>query len=386
MHVASADPEVVRLVTLIADTVEANGGYVHPELVVNHDSGNLWLSLPRAANPFADQGLDRPHPEAPPVLVIPNELHIPVTNLDWEPSRERLAYRAGTEHLTAEQQTILDAMVALFNAVDKVRIVGRAYAQHSLDDDPELLALIREARPGWGSGMEAEAHSPAHTVMRSRLRSEMGEGDEGPLGFFMPMIDMLNHHPYGSRYERDGKGAWVIRAHHPTASEQLFVRYNKADSFGVALGLGYFEPDTRFVSSVAAEFDLPPVGQVQILGVGANRRRIPAPRLARTEGGLSVAGLELSGATLPALRTLLAMPLRSQLPGASTAEVDALVDAMIDRVAAANRRYFTRLASLPLDAEGADAPLRTLFTRVARRQLTIVAAVATAQAGELVPS
>lgn len=37
-------------------------------------------------------------------------------------------------------------------------------------------------------------HPP--TVVRSRLRSETGEGDEGPIGLFMPMIDMFNHHPH----------------------------------------------------------------------------------------------------------------------------------------------------------------------------------------------
>ncbi len=376
MHVASDDPEVRRLVTLIADTVLANGGVINPDLVVHHEGASLWLSVPREASPYAVDGLDKPHPDAPPALIIPNELHIPVTNLEWEPSDNRLAYRASTEHLTDPQRTILDAMVALFNAVDKVRIIGQGYAQHSLEDDPELLALIRTARPAWGrpSADDMETtDSPAHTVMRSRLRSEMGEGDEGPLGFFMPMIDMLNHHPYGSRYERTDEGAWLIRVHHPTPTEQIFVRYNKADALGVALGLGYFEPDARFVASVATQFEVEPIGTVHIVGVGTSRRRIPAPRLHRTEDGLRIAGIVLSVESLPALRTLLAMPLRSLQPQMSQAEAAALVETIINRVVRACQDFYTRLAELPVAAgPGVDTELRVLFTAVARRQLELL--------------
>ena len=127
MKVDSIDPVVTRLVASIAQTVEANGGYVHPDLVVRHEGASLSLALPRDANPY-DDDLDRPHPEAPPLLVIPAELHVPVTDLGWEASQDRLSYSSDTSHLSGPQQRILDAMVDLFNGVDKVRVVGQGYA------------------------------------------------------------------------------------------------------------------------------------------------------------------------------------------------------------------------------------------------------------------
>lgn len=417
MHVVSDDPEVHRLVALIAETVTANGGMVHPELMVNHSGASLWLSLPRAANPHADDDLDQPLPDAPTLLVIPNELHIPVTNLDWVPSDDHLAYRGSTEHLTEPQRTILDAMVELFNAIDKVRVIGQGYAQHALDDaddgDPELLSLIREARPNFGrtSGVTSDGptapgamqvsgpgpddaapdaqlppdlagESPAHTVVRSRLRSEMGEGDEGPIGFFMPMIDMLNHHPYGSRYERAADGAWLIRVHHPTPSDQVFVRYNKADALGVALGLGYFEPDARFVASVACEFELAPIGRVRVLGVSASRRRLPTPRVERTDDGLARSGVVLEHGRRDALAMLLAMPLRSMLPDASAAKIESLTDHLLAAIVAANVDFYSRLAGLcaprpekatDTSAQPATCPLRPIMWLVALRQLELLA-------------
>ena len=67
--------EVRRLVEFIARTVIAEGGAsIHPELVVNHRGFSLWLRLPRSANPHAGKSLDRPHPDAEDLLVIPADL------------------------------------------------------------------------------------------------------------------------------------------------------------------------------------------------------------------------------------------------------------------------------------------------------------------------
>lgn len=381
MRVASEDPEVVRLVTLIGDTVRDNGGSIHPELVVNHEGASLWLSLPRTANPYAKEALDRPRADAPPLLEIPADLHIPVTDLDWVPSVEKLEYRRGTEHLSDAQRTILDAMVSLFNAVDKVRVVGRGYAMHSLTEDPELAHLVREARPGWRQRQKSQkggqAHkdhpdlSPAQSVVNSRLRTQMGEGDEGPMGYFMPMIDMLNHHPYGSRYERTEEGDWLIRVHHPTPTDQVFVRYNKADALGVALGLGYFEPDTRFVASVACKVEVPDVGVVEVQGVGGTRRALPAPRIVRNDNGLMLQGLVLELARRAELTTLLTMPLMSMQPDLEPDRAHAQVESLIDGVVAANADFFGRMSRLCANGVG-DHPLRPMFGQVAGHQLALL--------------
>ncbi len=411
VQVASDNPEVRRLVTVIADAVAANGGMIHPELVVNHDGANLWISLPRSANPYADEHLDKPHSDASALLIIPNELHIPVTNLDWDASDDHLTYRATTDHLSDAQRTILDAMVALFNTVDKVRVIGQAYAQHALGglgqvggdapdaaadgdgpedpitSDSELLALIREARPGFGRAEsnrtpDLPGSSPAHTVVRSRLRSDLGEGDEGPLGYFMPMIDMINHHPYGSRYRRTSDGAWRIDVHHPEATDEIFLRYNRADSMGVALGLGYAETATRFVSSVDCRVLSDGMGEVHVRGVSSQRRRLPAPRLTKTESGWQIAGLVLDPQRLANLRTLLMMPLMSDRPELGAEVHLGVVDDLLQQVIAANAAYYERLLAActpPFDDAGAgtaDPHQRALFAAVSAHQLHLLRRIA----------
>lgn len=362
----SDDAEVVRTVGYIAAAVAEHGGYVHPDLVVNHHGSLLWLSAPRGAD--RHPAPDRPAPDAPPLLEVPHRLHIPVTDLDWDPDLDHLAFRGDTGHLTDVQRSLLNAMVDLFNACDKVVGVGTAYPQVALARDGELLQLVREARPHYSAQMQ----SPVDLVVRSRLRSEMGEGDEGPLGYFMPMIDMLNHHPYGSRYERGEDGRWVIRLHHPGPDDQVFVRYNKADSLGVALGLGYVESATRFVSSVAGSREVAGLGLVHIAGVAAHRRRLPAPRLTWQDDGLHIAGLVLEAGRLSQLRTLLAMPLVASGRAADMAQATLLAQRLIDAVVDINRGLFLRMASLCASGGEGEQSLRPLFGQVAAHQLDLL--------------
>jgi hypothetical protein len=377
VHVDTADPEVRRLIRTIASTVESSGGFIHPDLVFHHDGPHLWVTLPREANPYVHVPLDRPAPDAPPVLEIPDHVHIPIRQADWPDSSITLRYSGDYSGLNDLQRYLLDAMVDLFNACDKVRRVGRSYPLVAAADDPDLLELIHEARPGWG---DDSSRNPAQLVLQSRLRSEMGEGDEGPLGFLMPMIDMLNHHPYGSRYE-SSEDRWIIRAHHPKPDDQIFIRYNKADALGIALSLGYLEEATTFVASVACEVDIPGFGVVEVVGVDVSRRRMPAPRVEPIPQGMRLAGVELGAESAQRLRSLLSLPLRVLRPNLTAPESSQLAESIMARVTEANRSYYRRVAGLP-DRLGAEGDLRPLLRDVAGHQLDLLADLGVGRAHE----
>ena len=380
MRVDSDDLLVRDRINLIAQTVQSNGGYIHPELVVHQRGASLWMSLPRAVNPHLvkpdGEPLDAPHPDAAPLLIIPDDLFIPVTDLDWEPHDEYLRYRGETGHLSVAQRTILDAMVDLFNAVDKVRVIGQGYPLQALSQDPELLALIREARPAFlREGGESDTASPALRVVGSRLSRTMGEGEEGPTGYFMPMIDMLNHHPFGSRYRRTDSAQWRIDVHHPSDSDQVFVRYNRADALGVALRLGYFEPATRHVASVRCEVDVPTLGPVRVRGVGAGWRRLPAPQLTiDDQQGWVLSQLMFEPARIHALTSLLELPLQVAAPGRAPGEVKSDVVVLLSEILAANVAFYQRLRGLCLTSPEppADGRLRPLFADVSAHQLALL--------------
>ena len=367
MRIQSSSRTVVTSLRTIEATVRDAGATIHPALTVNHEGSQLWLSLPREENRFAGEAQDRPHADSAEVLRVPTALNVPVTHLDWEAPGGFLEYSGDTERLSAAQRTILDAMVDLFNACDKVRLVGEQYPQAMLAADSELSALIEEARPGY---QRVGSTSPAGLVVRSRLLREMGEGEEGPQGVFMPLIDMLNHHPYGSPFGRDA-GDLVIRAHHPTPTDQLFARYNKADAFGIALGLGYVEQATRFVASAAGQVQVAGLGAVHILGVGVHRTWLPAPRVRQQDdGSLALAGLMLQPGRMAVLRQLLAMPLAS-LTGQPLADCSPLATDLLAAVLDRNVAVFTMMKDL-CARPGGSPRMRELFGRVAEHQLRLV--------------
>lgn len=378
MRVDSSNPIVRDRVETIARVVTEHGGFVHPELVIHQRQASLWMSLPRSANPHysAKTGLlDRPHATAEPLLLVPDELHVPVSDLDWEPHDSVLRYRAETSHLTNAQQVILDAMVDLFNAVDKVRQIGANYPVLATKEDPALHELIRAGRPTFANDSEEGSadtpKAPSLLVVQSRLRSARPNPDEDKTDYFMPMIDLLNHHPYGSRYRRIERGDWRIDIHHPTHSDQVFVRYNKQDALGNALGLGYVETDTRFVASIACAVPVAGVGVVEVKGVGHSRRRLSAPHITRTDEGLTLSGLILDAERLPNLQALLAMPMRALAVDPEQAVAELLQGALN-----ANVEYYERLlaeCSREVDSQAdVRTDIRGVLADVSRHQLKLL--------------
>jgi hypothetical protein len=167
-----------------------------------------------------------------------------------------------------------------------------------------------------------------------------------------------------------------LRAHHPEQSEQVFARYNKGDSLSVALNLGYFEPATRFVASVACTVDVPGFGLVQVQGIGLDQRRLPAPRVEPTESGMKLTGVELGPQAYPKVVVFLSMTVRALRPQASESDARRVASAIYWSVVDANVDYFQRLATLP-DHPGSQPGLRPLLRQVAAHQLDVLRSVDT---------
>lgn len=390
MRIEADDEFAVQRIQSIAREVVRGGGFIHPDLTVHQRGPDLWVCFPRNPTPGAD---------APVVLAVPNDLFVPVTDLRWHPSSEGLEYSGSTHDWSPAQQQILQDFVALFNGLGKVRQVGTAYARHSVDDDPELFALIRRARPMWraadddaaqkrwaGEWHPEDTWSPAHSVISSRLTTGKREGGQSEVGYYMPMLDFFNHHPFGAPYRQDQQGRWIVRAHHPSDTDQIFLRYNRADAFGIALGLGYAENATRHVASVASVFDVQAVGQIRLQGVALAPQRIPAPRVLETRRGLLIGGLVFQLGDYGSLRTLLGMPLRARDPEVPGAVIEQRATALLDAAVAVNLDYFRRLEELCSGSatDSADqsdyattshgAGLRGVLAQVARHQQTLLRA------------
>ena len=363
MHIKSDSPIVQQQLEFIANLVIENGGLIHPELCITHQTERLWISCSADVDSSA-------------LLIIPDELFIPVTHLEWTGENGVLSYSGDTSSLSAVQQALLDAMLSLYNATGKMQHVAERFPTQLLQADAELFAWLMDARPEF----ELPTKNPARQFITTRLNehSEHAQKVEGsdeeqkPIGYLMPLIDLLNHHPYGPKYQRTEQNGWLIALQKPNpGSDECFVRYNKADSLNNALWHTYCETNTRCIASVSCLLQHPELGSVQIKDTNASRNKVNAPRLLPNEPILTLQDLVLEQEMLPALRTLLGLAVRSKIRDLSQAQAESVADELIVLLVEANKMKYAELLGL-CQKDTELFPLRTLFGQVASHQLELL--------------
>ena len=355
MHIFSNNPIVRQCLETIAHTVLENGGEIHPALCINHEAERLWITCPAEC-------------DGETLLHIPNDLFIPVSHLSWTEVNGVLVYSGDTSTLSDAQHTNLDAMVRLYNATDKIEKIAKRFPDSLFRQDTELWAQIQIARPT----QTLSEKNLAEQFISTRLSSQNNEDSEESIDSIMPLIDMLDHHPYAPKYGRNEAKDWIIPVQHPVpGSEQCFVRYQKGDSFANALWHGYFESAARYLSSVQCTFVQESLGQIVVHGVNYERRKLNAPFVQRTENSLDIYSIILDPNTLGALHTFLGLAARSKDRSLNQAEAEIIAKTMILQIIKANQDYFEMLREFCSNAP-AELPLRTLFYAVAKHQLDVL--------------
>lgn len=355
MHINSIDPIVRQCLQSIIETVQANGGSIHPALCINHDAEQLWITCPAE---FIGETL----------LQIPDNLFILVSPLTWSDDNGILRYSGDTSALSPAQQSILDAMLGLYNATDKIEKIAKRFPDNLFRQDTELWQQIKVARPT----LELSDKNLAEQFISTRLSSQNNEDSEESIDYLMPLIDMLDHHPYAPKYGRNEANDWIIPVQHPVpGSEQCFVRYQKGDSFANALWHGYYESAARYLSSVQCSFRHESLGQIIVHGVNYERRKLNAPFVQRTETSLDLHSIILDPNTLGPLRTFLGLAARSKDRNLNQAQAEIIADTMIQHIIKANQNYFENLREFCSNAPD-EQPLRALFYAVAKHQLDVL--------------
>ena len=355
MHINTNDSIVRQCLETIIQTVLANGGKIHPALCINHNAERLWITCPAEC-------------DGETLLHIPNNLFIPVSHLSWTEVDGVLIYTGDTSTLSNPQQTNLDAMVRLYNATDKIEKIAKRFPDSLFRQDSELWAQIQSARPT----LEFSEKNLAEQFISTRLSSQNNEDSEESIDSIMPLIDMLDHHPYAPKYGRNEAKDWIIPVQHPVlGSEQCFVRYQKGDSFANALWHGYFESAARYMSSVQCTFVHESLGQIIVHGVNYERRKLNAPFVQRTETSLDLHSIILDPNTLGPLRTFLGLAARSKVRTLNQVEAEIIADGLIQQILKANREYFRMLKDF-CNQEQSGKPLRALFHEVANHQLEVL--------------
>jgi hypothetical protein len=267
---ASVDVETAALTPILnemLDLVRQGGGVVHANARIQERGGQFSVHA------------DGPPGDDEPLFFLPSPVLVPVGGVKWDERADLLAVRAVPEGLSALQVRLLELQVELYNAVGKAPWARKQLPALVVSDHPDLLEAVRAVRPGFRD----KARSVAEVFIGSRVFDYDAAEDLGPgssTEVLMPLIDFLNHHPMGSRFQVDASGIRVDMVR-PVAASQCFVRYgNRRGVLNLALSYGFLDRHNPWAASTRLEVVVPGIGRVCVEGLALlPNQAVDAPRI-----------------------------------------------------------------------------------------------------------
>ena len=264
-------PVLGRLLQVMMDLVMAHGGQVHPGVRLVARDGQLAVHCNRS---MCDDGL--------PLFRLPRELLIPVDSIQWSSHDDRLQATSGLEPLTAVQRELLAVHVDLYNASNKLPWAAKHLPVVALRSHVPLVDAIQAIRPGFGR----EAHEAAWTFIRTRVFNLDGKR------VLMPLMDLLNHHPKGGRFQVDASSMTMAVAQTGDDDECFAAYGGRRDVLDMALHYGYADSRTPYACVAPLACGLPGLGRLQITS-----RRVQAlhpldpPQITYDDAGVTLSHL-----------------------------------------------------------------------------------------------
>lgn len=369
--------DVGSILTEMTRLVIDRDGALHPGLRMVERSGELTVFCSDHAGTATDQ----------PLFDVPRELLIPVDGAAWVASDQMLVLAEPPPGLTALQRDALDLHIALYNATGKLPWAMSSHPRLALRGEPEVLAAIKQVRPGFdvaGTGQRASEAPAADVFLGTRVfglppaaaadkleraadpaaaaaavaatraaagpagSSADGSPDAPRQRVLMTLIDLLNHHPRGASYRVDAR-AMTPAVARPTGTDECFAHYgHRRDTLDLALNYGYLDTATDFIHCVPLDLDVAGFGAVR---VGGARRR-PVNPLDPPEVTVDSELLSLSHITFQRTRpdrwqtaVRMAVQATALQRGASAGRAQVAADAVVSAIGEAQRDALVRVGN-----------------------------------------
>lgn len=357
MHLSiDSDQEVATAVLReIAMVCRVHGAEWHPQLTAEVSGGAMRLLAP-------------PGTEGP-LIALPLPLLVPIEGARWGEGDATLALLEAPAAATAVQRELLQLLVALYNATDKMGWWRERHPARLVERCPAVAAALAALKPGHND----ERRPPARCFLSTR---SLGWTPDPALGarqpVLMPLADLLNHHHHGARH-RSAEGALWIGAAQAGGSE-CFLHYGqRRDGLDLALHYGHADRSTPFAHSAPLEIVVEGIGRIVVeqQGWGIPAHPLDPPRVALESEGVRLSHLCCHRDHPERVRVLLMLALQGGLQrrGQAQALARRLAQRGLEAIAAANSRLLERLVSA---AEDADHPGGTILAAAARRQGAIL--------------
>ena len=356
MLIQSENPRVFDALHALKTLVQANGGYIHPSCHVHHQGDRLWISCPE-------------HALNATLMEIPDALFIPASPLHWYALDDALHFTDPEALLTPVQTALATAMCELYNATDKFRSVALRLPEQCLHSDSALQDWFSANRPQ----LKVSSASAAENFIQTRLyKKANAQPEQERIGYLMPLMDLMNHHPNARPYSQQQNGAWRVLAEHAQpGSSECFLQYNTADCLAQAFWHGYCETHCLQLTALQGVFAHELFGHIAFRIRQGKQGPVNFPRIIPDDHSLIFEDLVLAKENFPAQRTIIALAIRSKQRQLNQADAENIAGAVLLQIVGWNTAKYRELADICL--KDTDAfPLRRLFGAVAQHQLQLL--------------
>ncbi len=228
MYISTENLDVKESLERMKIAVLKHGGYIHPEMTIHQALDQIWVSCKKTV-------------ENETLLNIPIDLFIPVTQLQWQFSKNTLSYSDKTNSLTAPQQELLADIVHIYNSTNKVATHQNSSMCYLLKKNKSLLAWFSSSWTDYGL---PESNSTLDFLATRWIRLIKNSKPHDDVKYLMPFIDFINHHPNGPKIQHDGSQRKLAIFQPNEHSDECNWCYNGADSLSLAYQHGYLETNT----------------------------------------------------------------------------------------------------------------------------------------------
>lgn len=252
MFICCDDPVLRDIVSSIAALVQKVGGVVHPRICFTAEKSSLSVHC-----------MDHEKTDDFPLLHLPHDALIPIDHLAFETRDEEIHLLSPATELSGVRLSLLKLMLDLYNCTKKLSWQRTHNARFALAAYPTIREALQLVRPSSASPLPA----PADAFLQTRI---FGFSENSPglanASVLLPLIDMINHHPLGAKFEICHRGLGVgVRT--PNGDTECFVRYrSRLDALDLALGYGYSDRHTPFARSAPVSVALDSVGRITVMG------------------------------------------------------------------------------------------------------------------------
>jgi len=364
----------------LVDLINSNGGYVHDELVIVTENGDLSLQAPRSV------------PEKCELISVPRELLLPTADFDLYLSGDDICIGDSAKAASATQLAVAEEMFAIYNLCEKIKDHRKSAPVRLFLESPEIFESL--VLPGqFNARKKLPTKDPVlDDFLHTRVfAAKSGLGDETH-SVLMPIIDFLNHNRSAGGFKLDNERLFVKRFSPLADTEECFVSYSRMDAQIAYAIYGFVDESSNTVISVPLSIDLPGIGLIEIgrrQGAKFNGKipeplkniswLVPEMGMSREDRQARMAFLIIPPKGFPrALRRVLNFLIRAFARDMAPEELKTLVVEAERQVVEANLNYYEELKVLARNASVSQESQQIVddVVRVADIQLNLIRAYA----------